>query len=625
MEKKISFRKAIQSQLRAFRLMQEKTPGLFSSSLLYSLFSALTPYIPIWLSARILDEISGARDARRLWTLVAVTIAATALGALLTAYFERRKNRRMEWLALYHKTQFIMDEKVLSMDYEVMEDPKVFDWISQVNQNANWGNWGITKAVLETERLMKALLQILGAIALTVTLFTSRVPDSAGAFTILNHPLLLFAFFAALFILAVLAPQFANKVQEIMVKAGENTRFGNRLFFTAISPLYERRDPMDIRIYRQDRIYKSYFSYSMPLMKVLFGWDYSGKMGFYMAMSNALGAVTTGIIYGFVCLKAWAGAFGVGAVTQYVGAVTALTVGIGELLKRWGGIRANAAFLDDLYKLLDTPNKMYMGSLTTEKRSDRRYESEFRDVSFRYPNTEAWALRHVSLKFEVGRRLALVGQNGSGKTTFIKLLCRLYDPTEGEILLNGIDIRKYNYKDYMDLFSVVFQDFKLLAQKLGENVAGSTKVNRALAKDCLVKAGFGERLAEMPEGLDTYLYKEFSNTGVEISGGEAQKIAIARALYKDAPFLILDEPTAALDPIAEAEIYANLDSIVGDKTAIYISHRLSSCRFCDDIAVFDEGQIVQKGNHETLVREEDGKYFALWSAQAQYYVEKKEK
>ncbi|MBQ3879968.1 MAG: ATP-binding cassette domain-containing protein [Oscillospiraceae bacterium] len=249
---------------------------------------------------------------------------------------------------------------------------------------------------------------------------------------------------------------------------------------------------------------------------------------------------------------------------------------------------------------------------------------EFRDVSFRYPNTEAWALRHVSLKFEVGRRLALVGQNGSGKTTFIKLLCRLYDPTEGEILLNGIDIRKYNYKDYMDLFSVVFQDFKLLAQKLGENVAGSTAVDRALAKDCLVKAGFGERLAEMPEGLDTYLYKEFSNTGVEISGGEAQKIAIARALYKDAPFLILDEPTAALDPIAEAEIYANLDSIVGNKTAIYISHRLSSCRFCDDIAVFDEGQIVQKGNHETLVREEDGKYFALWSAQAQYYVENKE-
>ena len=624
MEKKISFRKAIQSQLRAFRLMQEKTPGLFSSSLLYSLFSALTPYIPIWLSARILDEISGARDARRLWTLVAVTIAATALGALLTAYFERRKNRRMEWLALYYKNQMVMNSKVLSMDYEVMEDPKVYDLISQVNQNGNWGSWGVTKAVGDTERLMRAVLRILGAIALTVTLFTSRVPDSAGAFTILNHPLLLFAFFAALFILAVLAPQFANKVQEIMVKAGENTRFGNRLFFTAISPLYERRDPMDIRIYRQDRIYKSYFSYSMPLMKVLFGWDYSGKMGFYMALSNALGAVTTGIIYGFVCLKAWAGAFGVGAVTQYVGAVTALTVGIGDLLKTYGSIRANAVFLEDLFALLDTPNKMYMGSLTTEKRSDRKYEIEFRDVSFRYPNAEAWALRHVSLKFEVGRRLALVGQNGSGKTTFIKLLCRLYDPTEGEILLNGIDIRKYNYKDYMDLFSVVFQDFKLLAQKLGENVAGSTAVDRALAKDCLVKAGFGERLAEMPEGLDTYLYKEFSNTGVEISGGEAQKIAIARALYKDAPFLILDEPTAALDPIAEAEIYANLDSIVGDKTAIYISHRLSSCRFCDDIAVFDEGQIVQKGNHETLVREEDGKYFALWSAQAQYYVENKE-
>ena len=622
MEKKISFKQAIRSQIRAFRLMQGKTPGLFSSMLISALFAALTPYIPIWLSARILDEISGACDARRLWTLVAVTVTATALGALGTAYFEHWKNRRVEWLLLYYKNQMIMDSKVLSMDYAVMDDPKVYDLISQVNQNGNWNSWGVTKAVGDTDRLLRSALRILGAIALTVTLFTSRVPDSAGALTVLNSPWSVLAFFALLSVLTVLAPKFSNKVQEIMVRSGECNRFGNRLFFTAISALDERRTPMDIRIYRQDRIYKSYFSYSLPFMKVLSGWEYSGKMGLYMALSNAVGTIATGLIYVFVCLKAWAGAFGVGAVTQYLGEVTALTVGVSDLLKTYGSIRANAVFLEDLFTLLDTPNKMYMGSLTTEKRSDRKYEIEFRDVSFRYPNTEAWALRHVSMKFEIGRRLALVGQNGSGKTTFIKLLCRLYDPTEGEILLNGIDIRKYDYRDYIDLFSVVFQDFQLLAQRLGENVAGSRQVDRARAEDALVKAGFGERLAEMPDGLDTWLYKEFEPSGVEISGGEAQKIAIARALYRDAPFLILDEPTAALDPIAEAEIYANLDAIVGDKTAIYISHRLSSCRFCDDIAVFDEGQIVQKGNHETLVRDEKGKYFALWSAQAQYYVEK---
>jgi ATP-binding cassette subfamily B protein len=219
----------------------------------------------------------------------------------------------------------------------------------------------------------------------------------------------------------------------------------------------------------------------------------------------------------------------------------------------------------------------------------------------------------------VGKRLAIVGENGSGKTTFIKLLCRLYDPQEGQILLNGIDIRKYRYDDYMSIFSVVFQDFQLLCQPLGANVAGSMRYDRARVQRALTDAGFGERLAAMKDGLDTMLYKNLSEDGVEISGGEAQKIAIARALYKDAPFIILDEPTAALDPIAEAEIYSKFDEIAGDKTAIYISHRLSSCKFCDEIAVFQDGAVIQQGTHAALVADEGGKYHELWHAQAQYY------
>ena len=209
----------------------------------------------------------------------------------------------------------------------------------------------------------------------------------------------------------------------------------------------------------------------------------------------------------------------------------------------------------------------------------------------------------------------------SGKTTFIKLLCRLYDPTEGQILLNGIDIRKYNYEDYRNIFSVVFQDFKLLPLPLGENVAASPTPDRERVLDCLKKAGFSDTLATWKDGIDTYLYKDLKEDGVNVSGGEAQKIAIARTLYKDAPFIILDEPTAALDPIAEAEIYTKFNEIVEDKTAIYISHRLSSCRFCDNIAVFHEGNMIQQGNHDTLLADKNGKYHELWYAQAQYYQE----
>ncbi len=305
--------------------------------------------------------------------------------------------------------------------------------------------------------------------------------------------------------------------------------------------------------------------------------------------------------------------------TQYIGTVTALSQNISTLLQTLGEMRSNARFLGTTFAFLDIPNNMYQGSLTTEKRSDRRYQVEFRDVSFKYPGTDAWALRHVSLKFQLGRRLAVVGQNGSGKTTFIKLLCRLYDPTEGQILLNGIDIRKYRYDDYIAIFSVVFQDFQLLALPLGQNIAASLDYDRELAEQCLEKAGFSCRLEEMKKGLDPCLYRNFENDGIEVSGGEAQKLAIARALYKDAPFIILDEPTAALDPMAEMEIYQKFDQIAGDKTAVYISHRLSSCRFCDEIVVFDQGRLVQQGTHKGLLSDQEGKYSQLWNAQAQYY------
>ena len=315
--------------------------------------------------------------------------------------------------------------------------------------------------------------------------------------------------------------------------------------------------------------------------------------------------------------KAFLGAFGIGNFILYRGTVKRFVNAVTGLVSGLALLRENNEYLLQQYRFLDLPNDMYQGTLAVEKRDDIDYEIAFQDVSFRYPGTENWVLRHVDMKFRVGDKLAIV--NGSGKTTFIKLLCRLYDPTEGRILLNGIDITRYRYEEYLSLFSVVFQDYRLFQFSLADIVASSLEWDEEKVRRCLVQAGFGDRLAQLEKGIHTVLGRDYENDGIDLSGGEAQKVALARALYKDAPFVVLDEPTAALDPIAEAAVYENFRNIVEHKTAVFISHRLSSCRFCDDIIVFDKGQLVQRGRHDVLA-EQEGKYRQLWNAQAQYYT-----
>ena len=323
-------------------------------------------------------------------------------------------------------------------------------------------------------------------------------------------------------------------------------------------------------------------------------------------------------VYLLLIAAALRGGLSVGSIARYVSSIMLLLAGVSGLARTIRISVTNEEYMKRYLDYFDIPNPMYQGSLSVEKRDDDRYEVEFRDVSFRYPNTEAYALRHVSMKFRIGEKLAVVGRNGSGKTTFIKLLCRLYDPTEGEILLNGVDIRKYDYAEYQALFSVVFQDFRLFAFSLGQNVTAGADVDRARAEVCLREAGLGERLLRMPDGLDTMLYRDFDPHGVVISGGEAQKIAIARALYKNAPFLVLDEPTAALDPIAENEVYEQYRRMAAGKTSLFISHRLASTRFCDRIVLLRDGGIAEEGTHETLLAA-GGEYARLYEIQSCWY------
>ncbi len=616
----LPMRETLRLHWRASQIMNQYCPGMAMANILYGLVKAISPYTTIWLSAQLLNELAGTRRPDMLLRWGLLTVGVTALIQLLT-YLISCWKRSLD-LKFGVRWYNIFTDKFFSMDFADIDKQETMDLYTQVSQSTNWGGWGFHYLPVYYEQIVEGLAGVVGAVALTVSLFTTQVPETAGTLTLLNEPLLLLAVFAVLAALSALSTRLIAYSNSLWASDSEAARFGNRLFLHFICVGLQITSHADFRMNDQLSMANVYgkkensFGFQGEHGKLI-----RGPISLLSAVADAITAVFTGVVYLFVCLKAWAGAFGVGSITQYVGAVSAMAKNMQKLFTMLSHMQSNAVFLKTTYEFLDIPNAMYQGSLTTEKRSDRQYEVEFKDVSFRYPGAENWALRHVSMKFKVGKRLAIVGENGSGKTTFIKLLCRLYDPQEGQILLNGIDIRKYNYRDYMNIFSVVFQDFQLLSQPLGNNVAGSSDYDRQRAERCLEDAGFSDRLQELPDGLDTYLYQDFGKEGIDVSGGEAQKIAIARALYKDAPFIILDEPTAALDPIAEAEIYEKFDGIAGDKTAIYISHRLSSCKFCDEIAVFHEGTVIQQGTHAELLAEEAGKYHELWTAQAQYYTE----
>ena len=247
------------------------------------------------------------------------------------------------------------------------------------------------------------------------------------------------------------------------------------------------------------------------------------------------------------------------------------------------------------------------------------YEIELRNVRFRYPGAEQDTLHDLNLTIHAGEKLAVVGLNGAGKTTLVKLICGFYDPTEGQVLLNGQDIRQYNRRDYYKLFTAVFQDFSILETTLADNVTQSTEnIDRDRIKDCIEKAGLTEKIDSLKAGMETHVGRSVYEDGMDLSGGETQRLMLARALYKGAPIMVLDEPTAALDPIAENDMYLKYNQMAAGCTSVYISHRLASTRFCDRIILLSDGGIAEEGTHDSLMAK-GGKYAERFGIQSRYY------
>jgi len=604
--------KNIKLILRGLKVYSKFPKPLLLSITLSSLTQAIVPFINIWFAAQILNELVGTRGQSRLIFLVGLTIglnlAANLIGSALNRW--RAVCASQNWYVERNLTS----NKMLTMDYSDVEDPQVQQTYSTINQHHQGMGFGLSTLIRTYESLIGGLIRVVLSVAFAFTLFIYPVPETSPL-VFLNSPLIIVAVLLVLVCNVLLGPLISVKGGMAWVKATDINNRSNRFFgFYCFSMITGTDRAKDMRIYDQQ---------NMIDKTVQEGFDVPAwmKIASHVDNHDTVNAIitqcTSGIIYLFVALKAFAGAFPVGNIVQYAGAILQFGEGFGSLIMAVGQLVNNNPYLEKVLDFLDTPNKMHKGTRPVDPLGN--CEIEFKNVSFKYPSSEKYALKNLSMKLNVGQRLAVVGMNGSGKTTMIKLLCRLYDPTEGEITLNGINIIEYDYEQYLAIFGVVFQDFELLPFTLGQNVAADVEFDEARVLKNLELAGFGSKLEKMPNGLNTYLYKNFEEDGVEVSGGEAQKIALARAMYKNAPFIILDEPTAALDPIAEYEIYSTFNGIVGEKTAVYISHRLSSCKFCDDIVVFHEGELVQRGNHDILVGNPLGKYRELWDAQSQYY------
>ena len=334
-------------------------------------------------------------------------------------------------------------------------------------------------------------------------------------------------------------------------------------------------------------------------------------------IDNLFNMINQLLTYGYVAYYFIQSYISIAQYSLYVTSINTFISSSYSIFNSFLNIRQNTKMMSEFKKFMEIDATYQEGNVKINPNDP--IVLEFKDVSFAYPNTTEYVLRHINYRMEGQKKISIVGENGAGKSTFIKLLMRLYDPTEGEILLNGINIKEIPIQDYYALFSVVFQDYQLIGFNLGEQITSSDTFDEEKVLQILSEVQLNHKMENLQKGLATSMLKYFDDQGIELSGGESQKIAIARALFKDGKILILDEPTSALDPLAEYEIYSQFHKMTQGKLTFYISHRLSSCRFCDEIMVLEHGEIVQLGHHDKLILDEKGKYFEMFKAQAKYY------
>lgn len=579
-------------------------------TLLGSSMRAMIPFLGLFFSAQILNcFIQKQYDfaIRYIFTMILSEFAAGLIGKIC---YERLKVIQN---SIDAKVKQKLTSKAFVLQYDNFERQSTLEELQKAELSLR-GLGGIGSQIEDLMSIMESLFGLIFAIGFTIMLFV-QMKQGEGSF-FLSYGLiavLIIAYIGAILFYVDRNEKSGNLFTEMQKK----NDYVNSLWGYMMNLMLNQKNAKDIRIFQMQPYFlnkvENISNQALGIYEII-----GSKTGIHFAQSAFVAQMISALAYIVIGIKALQGIIPIGNVLLYVGAINQIGTQFLMFAMIFAQFMARAEVLDTYTKFINRQAMSYDGSLPIEKRDDGEYLFEFCDVSFTYPDTTKEILSHVDLKFSVKEKMAIVGRNGAGKSTLIKLLCRLYEPTGGKITLNGIDIRKYKYQEYVKVFSVVFQDFELFSTPLGENIAGKKQIEEEEIYQALDKVQMKEKVKKMSDQLSTRLYNN-NGKGIDISGGEAQKIAIARALYKDAPFVILDEPTAALDPFAESQIYENFNQMIENKTAIYISHRMSSCKFCNRIVVFDQGKVCEEGTHEQLLSQH-GIYAKLYETQAQYYA-----
>ena len=580
-------------------------PAVFLWAPLNLLCGSVLGYYWGFIGKLVIDLISSGKTAEESLPALLGILALGLLTALLLNLLNELAGTKVWPRYIEVRMGVIREraEKALCMEYEMLERPEVLDLHQRATRATSSNNEGIEG--------MMHILQDLGKNLVTVIVTFTAV-------TVLDVRLIL--------ALAVLVGISFVYYRVVIVK--DKKGVWDRLAPTWRKLSYMGRVTQHFGFAKEIRLFsltgflsgKQRDIYTAKEERI--AWHHNIWMG-YSLFGTGLNLISTALVYAvlYAAVLREESPLSLGSFTLYLALASSFSGALLTFLQRWGDLSRASLEVDDLRTFLllgeDGEKKEYLPVPSGES-----FEFEFRRVSYRYPGAAGDALKDLQLTLHAGEKLAVVGLNGAGKSTMIKLLLRLYDPTEGQILLNGTDIRSFRREEYFRLFSPVFQDAQLFAVKLGENTAmcPDGETDREKAERCLREAGLDEKLASLPSGLDTEVLKVVSEEGIDLSGGEKQKLALARALYRHAPVIVLDEPTAALDALAEKQLYERFDRLVGGSSAVYISHRLASTRFCDRIALFENGRLTELGTHEELM-EKGGSYARLFDVQSRYYRE----